>query len=61
MPHDKFMERTRSVGWFTQESIDFQEKLLYRTGLGNDTYFPPGKNYTFLVYLNCLYFIENEE
>lgn len=42
MPHDKFMERTREVGWFTQESIDFQEKLLYRTGLGNETYFPPG-------------------
>ena len=42
MPHDRFMERTREVGWFTQESIDFQEKLLYRTGLGNETYFPPG-------------------
>lgn len=42
MPHDRFMKRTREVGWFTPESIEFQEKLLYRTGLGNETYFPPG-------------------
>lgn len=42
MPHDQFMERTRAVGWFTAESCDFQEKLVYRTGLGNETYFPPG-------------------
>jgi 3-ketoacyl-CoA synthase len=42
MPHDRFMKRTRDVGWFTPESCDFQEKLLYRTGLGNETYFPPG-------------------
>jgi len=42
MPHDRFMKRTREVGWFTEESIEFQEKLLYRTGLGNETYFPPG-------------------
>jgi 3-ketoacyl-CoA synthase len=42
MPHDRFMKRTRDVGWFTPESCEFQEKLLYRTGLGNETYFPPG-------------------
>lgn len=42
MPHDKFMVRTREVGWFTEESCEFQEKILYRTGLGNETYFPPG-------------------
>jgi len=42
IPHEKFLERTRGVGWFTEESIEFQEKLLYRTGLGDETYFPPG-------------------
>eukprot|EP01132_Coremiostelium_polycephalum_P004904 gene4904-6115_t len=40
--HDFFVNHTENVGWFDQDSIEFQKKLLYRTGLGNDTYFPPG-------------------
>jgi 3-ketoacyl-CoA synthase len=40
--HDRVMERTRSCGFFDEESIKFQEKILYRTGLGNCTYVPPG-------------------
>jgi len=40
--HEQFMEKTTKIGAFDKESIDFQEKLLYRTGLGNETYFPPG-------------------
>ncbi|EGG16444.1 fatty acid elongase 3-ketoacyl-CoA synthase [Cavenderia fasciculata] len=40
--HEFFCKHTEQVGWFEQESIDFQKKLLYRTGLGNDTYFPGG-------------------
>jgi len=39
--HKRFIETTKSSGWFHKEQIDFQEKLLYRTGLGNETYFPP--------------------
>lgn len=27
---------------FTPESIDFQSKILARSGLGDDTYLPPG-------------------
>lgn len=26
---------------FTQESLDFQEKVLARSGLGEETYLPP--------------------
>ncbi|EGC37746.1 hypothetical protein DICPUDRAFT_53740 [Dictyostelium purpureum] len=40
--HEFFVEHTKRVGWFEQPSIDFQTKLLYRTGLGNETYFPAG-------------------
>ncbi|XP_021766242.1 3-ketoacyl-CoA synthase 11-like [Chenopodium quinoa] len=35
-----FMDRTYRVGAFTQENIDFQKKILERSGLGQDTYFP---------------------
>jgi 3-ketoacyl-CoA synthase len=40
--HDHFMSHTEGCGFFDQESIEFQRKLLYRTGLGNDTYLPSG-------------------
>eukprot|EP00003_Mantamonas_plastica_P021945 TRINITY_DN3636_c0_g1_i1.p1 TRINITY_DN3636_c0_g1~~TRINITY_DN3636_c0_g1_i1.p1 ORF type:complete len:555 (+),score=179.49 TRINITY_DN3636_c0_g1_i1:1595-3259(+) len=38
----EFEAKTKKVGCFTQEAIDFQTKLLHRTGLGEETYFPPG-------------------
>lgn len=41
-PHEKFLKKTQDVGWFDQSSIEFQEKLLHRTGIGQETYFPPG-------------------
>jgi len=41
-PHDLFIRNSRATGWFSEESIAFQEKLVYRTGLGNETYMPPG-------------------
>jgi len=28
---------------FTKESLEFQEKILARSGLGQDTYLPPGR------------------
>jgi len=40
--HEGFMKKSQQAGFFNEESLSFQEKLLYRTGLGNDTYFPDG-------------------
>jgi len=40
--HEFFVNHTKQVGWFDEKSIDFQTKLLYKTGLGNETYFPAG-------------------
>eukprot|EP01133_Synstelium_polycarpum_P002274 gene2274-2577_t len=40
--HEFFVEHTKHVGWFDDVSVEFQKKLLYKTGLGNDTYFPGG-------------------
>lgn len=35
-----FMDRTVNLGAFSQENVDFQKKILERSGLGQDTYFP---------------------
>ncbi|KAJ8431543.1 hypothetical protein Cgig2_009621 [Carnegiea gigantea] len=35
-----FMDRTANIGIFSQENVDFQKKILERSGLGQDTYFP---------------------
>eukprot|EP01114_Cavostelium_apophysatum_P006083 TRINITY_DN1729_c0_g1_i1.p1 TRINITY_DN1729_c0_g1~~TRINITY_DN1729_c0_g1_i1.p1 ORF type:complete len:498 (-),score=107.14 TRINITY_DN1729_c0_g1_i1:44-1537(-) len=42
VPYDVFMAKSRNAGFFTPEDLDFQEKLLVRTGLGQETYFPKG-------------------
>jgi len=42
IPHERFMEKTIKSGFFDEEAVEFQRKLLYRTGLGEETYFPPG-------------------
>jgi len=34
--------KTRDSGFFTPESVEFQEKILRRAGVGEETYFPPG-------------------
>lgn len=39
-PHLKFMEHSRLSGIFDPSSLDFQRKILERSGLGDDTYFP---------------------
>ena len=36
-----FLENSGLIGLFTPESIDFQRKILERSGLGHETYFPP--------------------
>jgi hypothetical protein len=37
---ETFMQHTRKIPSFTQESLDFQEKIIARSGLGNSTSFP---------------------
>ncbi|WOL07308.1 3-ketoacyl-CoA synthase 1-like [Canna indica] len=37
-----FVEITQCAGVFTDESIDFQNKIVKRSGLGDETYSPPG-------------------
>lgn len=39
---DRFLAGSRAVGCFTQEELEFMEKILRSNGLGDDTYFPPG-------------------
>jgi len=40
VPHDKFLRLSRESEVFSEESIEFQKKLLYRSGLGDRTAFP---------------------
>lgn len=42
VPSAKFSKNSRATGFFSEEAMAFQEKLLGRTGLGEETYFPPG-------------------
>ncbi|GAB2284888.1 3-ketoacyl-CoA synthase 11 [Dionaea muscipula] len=39
-PKQIFMERSSLTGSFTKENLDFQRKILERSGLGDDTYLP---------------------
>ncbi|KAG2497371.1 hypothetical protein HYH03_004529 [Edaphochlamys debaryana] len=39
--YTRFMKGSRECGKFTEEAIDFQEKILIRSGLGQQTYLPP--------------------
>ncbi|PKA64683.1 3-ketoacyl-CoA synthase 11 [Apostasia shenzhenica] len=39
-PRETFMDRTRALGSFTPENIEFQRKILERSGLGESTYLP---------------------
>ncbi|XP_038699196.1 3-ketoacyl-CoA synthase 11-like [Tripterygium wilfordii] len=35
-----FLERTRCIGTFTEENLEFQRKIIERSGLGESTYLP---------------------
>lgn len=35
-----FMEQSRAVGAFSEENLEFQKKILQRSGLGDNTYLP---------------------
>ncbi|KAL3832814.1 hypothetical protein ACJIZ3_007550 [Penstemon smallii] len=39
---DSFLKMTEENGAFEQESINFQKKIAYRSGLGDETYFAKG-------------------
>ncbi|XP_020251167.1 LOW QUALITY PROTEIN: 3-ketoacyl-CoA synthase 11-like [Asparagus officinalis] len=39
-PRSMFMERSALIGSFTPENLDFQRKILERSGLGEETYLP---------------------
>ena len=41
VPHQVFVDKSKLVGRFTDHSIAFQAKILERSGLGQNTYFPP--------------------
>eukprot|EP00882_Tetradesmus_deserticola_P023715 GHRQ01025822.1.p1 GENE.GHRQ01025822.1~~GHRQ01025822.1.p1 ORF type:complete len:261 (+),score=32.01 GHRQ01025822.1:406-1188(+) len=38
---DLFIPMSAQTGRFTDEELDFQKKILYRSGLGDETYVPP--------------------
>ncbi|KAG0568627.1 hypothetical protein M758_6G031300 [Ceratodon purpureus] len=40
VPVQLFMERTRMSGFFDEKSVEFQKKILERSGLGSKTYLP---------------------
>ncbi|KAJ4958732.1 hypothetical protein NE237_025843 [Protea cynaroides] len=40
-PRQIFMERSGLTGCFTEENLEFQRKILERSGLGESTYLPP--------------------
>jgi len=42
VPYSRFNSHSKYSGYFDEDSLQFQDKLLSRTGLGEETYFPPG-------------------
>lgn len=40
--YEWFMKHSRDIGTFNSTSLEFQEKVLSRSGLGEETYLPPG-------------------
>ena len=40
-PRNVFMERSATSGFFDEKSLKFQELILSRSGLGEETYLPP--------------------
>ena len=39
-PHELFMERSRLTGFFNEQTVTFQKKIMERSGLGQLTYMP---------------------
>lgn len=41
VPHDKFINRSRETGWFDDDALKFQERILSKSGVSWETFFPP--------------------
>lgn len=41
VPKSLFMERLRMTGYFDEKGVEFQEKILDRSGVGDESYFSP--------------------
>ncbi|KAK1412192.1 hypothetical protein QVD17_33224 [Tagetes erecta] len=39
---EEFLEGSKKMGFFNEETMFFQERVITNSGLGGDTYFPPG-------------------
>ncbi len=37
-----FVDLSRSSGAFGEKAMEFQERIMARSGLGDETYLPPG-------------------
>ncbi|KAI3464945.1 hypothetical protein Pfo_021608 [Paulownia fortunei] len=44
-PYDRFMEHSRLTGDFDESSLEFQRKILERSGLGDETYVPEAMHF----------------
>lgn len=44
-PHDRFMKHSRLTGDFDESSLEFQRKILERSGLGEETYVPEAMHF----------------
>ena len=40
--YNRFITGSRDSGFFDEESMDFQERILHKSGLSEETFFPPG-------------------
>mmetsp|Transcript_22596 Transcript_22596/g.38766 ORF Transcript_22596/g.38766 Transcript_22596/m.38766 type:complete len:522 (+) Transcript_22596:100-1665(+) len=40
--NDEFVQKSQQSGFFTEDSLAFQRKIMANNGVGNDTYLPPG-------------------
>ncbi|KAJ7526017.1 hypothetical protein O6H91_17G077900 [Diphasiastrum complanatum] len=45
VPFSTFMEHSKLSGNFEEKSLEFQQKILERSGLGEQTYLPPAMHY----------------
>ena len=43
MPHSKFLQLSEDCKAFTEKSMEFQRKIIERSGLGDETYLPEGR------------------
>ena len=47
MSQEKFRRLSKDSGVFNDQSLEFQEKIMERSGLGDETYLPNGDDTPF--------------